>query len=154
MDILGASALAFNSQQELGEIMRQAYLANRQDDAQVAEFNRGTNLYNMQATNQRNMTQAHLNSQRQLAALSGLERGYATRQAIKDAWDAATMESLNSAIASIGLKGRENEQDNMLMSMAEQGYSPFYWGDRGIMQFLPRTTAKKGGKLNKKKRRF
>ncbi len=151
MDMLGAMSLAHSNQQELGEIMRQAYLANRQDDAQVAEFNRGTNIQNMNAINQRNLSQAQLNSSRQQAALSGLSRGYSMRQSIKDAWDAATMESLNSTIASIGLKGRENEQDNMLMSMAEQGYFPWYYGDKGVLQFVHQA---KGGVKKNKKRRF
>lgn len=153
MDMLGAMNLAYNNQMNLGEIMRQAYLANRQDDAQVAEFNRGTNIQNMNAINQRNLAQAQLNSQRQSTALSGLARGYTMRQGIKDAWDAATMQSLNSAITSAGLKGRENEQDNMLMSMAEHGYFPYYYKDRGIMDYA-RPAAKGGRKSNKKKRRF
>lgn len=152
MDLLGAANLAHSSQADLGEIMRQTYLANRQDDAQVAEFNRGTNLYNMNAINQRNMAQASLNSQRQGMMLNGLSRGYAMRQGIKDAWDNDAMESFNSMLASFGAVGKENEEYNMLTSMAEQGYYPYYYGDRGIMQFA--RPAKKGGKLNRKKRRF
>lgn len=157
MDLLGNMNLAHNNQQELGEIMRQAYLANRQDDAQVAEFNRGTNVYNMNALNQRNLSQAQLNSHRQQASLSGLAQGYGMRQAIKDNWDAATMQSLNSTLASLGAIGKENEEYNMLMSMAENGYFPHYYGDRSIIKFNPYTgekLVKNGGKLNRKKRRF
>ena len=153
MDMLGAMSLAHSNQYDLGEIMRQAYLANRQDDAQVAEFNRGTNLYNMQAINQRNLAQAQLNSQRQGMMLSGLERGYTMRQGIKDNWDDAAMDSFNSFLASVGAKGKENEEYNMLTSMAEQGYYPWYYGDRGILQYVPQKV-KNGGKLNRKKRRF
>ena len=70
---LGADAfLAHSNQQELGEIMRQAYLANRQDEFNTAEFNRGTNLQNMSAINSRNLAQAQLNTQRQQAGLSGI----------------------------------------------------------------------------------
>lgn len=157
MDLLGNMSLAHNNQQELGEIMRQAYLANRQDDAQVAEFNRGTNVYNMNAINQRNLSQAQLNSHRQQASLSGLAQGYGMRQAIKDNWDASTMQSLNSTLASLGAIGKENEEYNILMSMAENGYFPYYYGDRSIMKYNPYTgekLVKNGGKLNRKKRRF
>lgn len=157
MDLLGNMSLAHNNQQGLGEIMRQAYLANRQDDAQVSEFNRGTNVYNMNALNQRNLSQAQLNSHRQQASLSGLAQGYRMRQSIKDAWDAATMQSLNSTLASLGAIGKENEEYNMLMSMAENGYFPYYYGDRSIIKFNPYTgekLVKNGGKLNRKKRRF
>jgi hypothetical protein len=152
MDLLGNMSLAHSNQQELGEIMRQAYLANRQDDAQVAEFNRGTNLYNMNAINQRNLSQAQLNTHRQQAGLSGLTQGYGMRQSIKDNWDSATMESLNSMLASLGAIGKENEEYNILTSMAEQGYFPHYYKDRGIIDFVRPT--KNGGKLNRKKRRF
>lgn len=152
MDLLGAANLAHSNQADLGEIMRQAYLANRQDDAQVAEFNRGTNLYNMNAINQRNMAQASLNSQRQGMMLNGLSRGYAMRQGIKDAWDNDAMESFNSMLESLGARGKENEVYNTLTSMAEQGYYPHYYGDKGIIQLA--RPAKKGGKLNRKKRRF
>ena len=155
MDMLGAMSLAYNSQLDLGEIMRQAYLANRQDDAQVAEFNRGTNIQNMNAINQRNLAQAQLNSQRQATALSGISRGYGVRQGIKDNWDAATMQSINSLLTSLGAIGKENEENNILKSMAEQGYFPYYYGDRSVLQNVPRTVNKNGGnKLNKKKRRF
>ena len=157
MDLLGNMSLAHSNQQELGEIMRQAYLANRQDDAQVAEFNRGTNLYNMNAINQRNISQAQLNTHRQQAGISGLAQGYGLRQSIKDNWDSATMESLNSTLASLGAIGKENEEYNILTSMAENGYFPYYYGDRSIMKYNPYTgekLVKNGGKLNRKKRRF
>ena len=153
MDLLGNMSLAHSNQQELGEIMRQAYLANRQDDAQVAEFNRGTNLYNMNAINQRNISQAQLNTHRQQAGLSGLTQGYGLRQTIHDNWDDAAVESYNSLLASLGAIGKENEEYNVLTSMAEHGYFPYYYGDRSIMQYTPQKTAK-GGKLNRKKRRF
>lgn len=155
MDMLGAMNLAYNNQLDLGEIMRQAYLANRQDDAQVAEFNKGTNIQNMNAINQRNLTQAKLNSQRQAIALSGISRGYGVRQGIKDSWDAATMQSINSLLTSLGAIGKENEENNIFKSMAEQRYFPYYYGDRSVLQNVPLTVNKNGGnKLNKKKRRF
>lgn len=154
MDLLGNMSLAHSSQYDIGEIMRQAYLANRQDDATVAEFNRGTNIQNMGAINQRNLSQAQLNSSRQQAAFNGLAHGYSARQSIFDNWDDASMDSYDSFLASMGAKGKENEEYNILTSMAEQGYYPWYYGNNSVLQFVPRQTAKKGGKLNRKKRRF
>ena len=154
MDLLGNMSLAHSNQQELGEIMRQAYLANRQDDAQVAEFNRGTNVYNMNAINQRNLSQAQLNTHRQQAGLSGLTQGYGLRQSIYDNWDDAAMESYNSLLASLGAIGKENEEYNLLQSMAEEGYFDHAYMDNGRIRFVPRTVTAKGGKLNRKKRRF
>ena len=137
MDLLGNMSLAHSNQQELGEIARQAYLANQQQRSAVAEFNRGTNVQNMSAINQRNLSQAQLNSQRQATALSGLDRGHSLRQSIRDTWDAATMQSLNSMLASIGAIGKENEEYNMMTSMAEHGYFPHFYGDKGILQLAP-----------------
>jgi hypothetical protein len=134
--------------------MRQAYLANRQDDAQVADFNRGTNVYNMNAINQRNLSQAQLNTHRQQAGLSGLTQGYGLRQTIHDNWDDAAMESYNSLLASLGAIGKENEEYNLLQSMAEEGYFDHAYMDNGRIRFVPRTVTAKGGKLNRKKRRF
>ena len=95
------------------------------------------------------------------------------RQGIKDSWDSATMESLNTMLASLGAIGKENEEYNMMTSMAEHGYYPYFYGDRGVMQFVSQptqsgfnpnwkvpefkrytwdVTKSKGG--NKKKRRF
>ena len=151
---LGADyALAHSNQQELGEIMRQAYLANRQDMFNTAEFNRGTNLQNMSATNQRNLSQAQLNSNRQQAALSGLVTGRQMRQGIRNAWDAATSQNLSNLFTNIGLLGRENVTDNMIRSMVENGFGNLMMNKDGTMTFIPSTKESNGGKL-KKKRRF
>ena len=152
---LGADyALAHNNQQELGEIMRQAYLANRQDMFNTAEFNRGTNLQNMSAINQRNLSQAQLNSNRQQAALSGLMTGRQMRQGIRNAWDAATSQNLSNLFTNIGLLGRENVTDNMIRSMVENGFGNLMMNKDGTMTFIPTGgTSANGGKL-KKKRRF
>ena len=152
---LGADyALAHNNQQELGEIMRQAYLANRQDMFNTAEFNRGTNLQNMSAINQRNLSQAQLNSNRQQAALSGLMTGRQMRQGIRNAWDAATSQNLSNLFTNIGLLGRENVTDNMVRSMVENGFGNLMMNKDGTMTFIPTgVTSANGGKL-KKKRRF
>lgn len=151
---LGADAvLAHNNQQELGEIMRQAYLANRQDMFNTAEFNRGTNLQNMSAINQRNLSQAQLNSNRQQAALSGLMTGRQMRQGIRNAWDAATSQNLSNLFTNIGLLGRESVTDNMIRSMVENGFGNLMMNKDGTMTFIPTTKESNGGKL-KKKRRF
>ena len=165
-----ASALAHQGQNELAEIMRQAYLANRADDAQVAEFNRGTNQFNATSINNRNQTQAQLNSQREAQALSGISTGYQLRQRIKDAWDQATAQNLSNLFNSLGSLGKEKGQNQMIQSMAENGYFPYGYGQNGqgydlsfLSQLLDNmgssggsataSVGACGGKL-KKKRRF
>ena len=152
---LGADAvLAHNNQQELGEIMRQAYLANKQDAYQTAEFNRGTNLQNMSAINSRNLAQAQLNSQRQLASMQGIASGRQMRESIKQNYDATTAQNLTNLFNNLGVYGKEKAMDRIIESMVENGYGSFGYKD-GQIVFVPREDieiAKNGGP--KKKRRF
>ena len=164
-----ASALAHQGQNELAEIMRQAYLANRSDDASVAEFNRGTNQFNASSINNRNQVQAQLNSGREAQALSGISAAYQLRQRIKDAWDQATAQNLSNLFNNLGSLGKEKGQNKMIQSMAENGYFPYGYGQDGQgydLSFLSQLLSGAGssggsapavdacgGKL-KKKRRF
>lgn len=151
MDILGNMALAHSNQQELGEIARQAYLANQQQRSAVAEFNRGTNVQNMSAINSRNLTQAQLNSQRQAAALSGIARGYGLRQEIWKDWRDDRDANIEAFLDNIGTWGRERESDSMAYSLArELGYN-YAWNPK-TKEYEFVKTGSKGG--NKKKRRF
>ena len=149
------AALTHSNQTNLGEIMRQAYLANRQDEMTTAEFNRGTNLQNMNAINSRNLAQAQLNSQRQQAALSGIASGRQMRQGIYDNWTNATGQNLSNLFNSLGLYGKEKITDNTIQSMVDNGWGMFKYNKDGTLEFIPNETkfAKCGGNL-KKKRRF
>jgi hypothetical protein len=117
------------TQRSLAEAARQAYLANRADDAQVAEFNRGTNIFNAQAQNQRNQYLAGLNSQRQNAMLSGISQGARLRQAIKDQRDAAISANLSAFAQGLGDLGRENGFYNMLGGLNDEGILKYFYGD-------------------------
>lgn len=108
------------TQMSLAEAARQSYLANRADDAQVAEFNRGTNQFNATAQNQRNQFLAGLNSQRQQAMLSGISQGARLRQAIKDQRDAAIYGNLSNFAQGLGDIGWENSQYNMIGGLADE----------------------------------
>ena len=117
------------TQRSLAEAARQAYLANRADDAQVAEFNRGTNIFNAQAQNQRNQYLAGLNSQRQNAMLSGISQGARLRQAIKDQRDAAISANLSAFAQGLGDLGRENGFYNMLGGLNDERILKYFYGD-------------------------
>jgi GH24 family phage-related lysozyme (muramidase) len=162
-----AAVLANNAQNQakLAEAARQAYMANRADDAQVSEFNRGTNMFNAEANNRRNSAQAQLNSQRQSAMLSGLARGYALRQALDDQRAAAISQNLSAALQGLGDMGWENSQRNWLQSLADRGVLKGMFNSDGKSDFSgisnPGTSAtstsgskKNGGKIKTKKRRF
>jgi hypothetical protein len=131
----GILANDLTTQMSLAEAARQAYLANRTDDAQVSEFNRGTNLANMQAQNQRNQFLAGLNSQRQNAMLSGISMGARMRQAIKDQRDAAISTNLTNFAQNIGELGRENGFYNMLGGLNDEGILKYFYGDDYTTKF-------------------
>ena len=162
-----AAILANNAQNQakLAEAARQAYMANRADDAQVSEFNRGTNMFNVEANNRRNSAQAQLNSQRQSAMLSGLAKGYTLRQALDDQRAAAISQNLSAALQGLGDMGWENSQRNWLQSLADRGVLKGMFNSDGKSDFSgisnPGTSAtstseskKNGGKIKTKKRRF
>lgn len=158
---LGADAfLTHSNQQELGEIMRQAYLANRQDEFSTAEFNRGTNLQNMSAINSRNLAQAQLNTQREQAGFSGLASGLNTRLNQRMNWDATTGQNLSNLFNNLSIRGKEASMDNTIQSMVDEGYFTYGYNPDGTLYYSPtdklRTALgnyKRGGNL-KKKRRF
>jgi hypothetical protein len=123
------------TQQGLAEAARQGYIANRTDDAQVSEFNRGTNLANMQAQNTRNLALAQLNSQRKNAMLNGIAQGARLRQAIKDQRDAAISANLTNFAQGLGDWGKENGFYNMLGGLNEEGVLKYFFGDNYKTRF-------------------
>lgn len=131
----GILANDLTTQMSLAEAARQSYLANREDDAKVSEFNRGTNIFNAQAQNQRNQFLAGLNSQRQNAMLSGISMGARMRQAIKDQRDAAISANLTNFAQNIGELGRENGFYNMLGGLNDEGILKYFYGDNYTTKF-------------------
>lgn len=123
------------TQMSLAEAARQSYLANRADDAQVAEFNRGTNQFNATAQNQRNQFLAGLNSQRQQAMLSGISQGARLRQAIKDQRDAAISANLTNLAQGLGDLGKENGFYNMLGGLNEEDVLKYFYGNNWRTMF-------------------
>ena len=149
MDLLGNMSLAYNSQQNLGEIMRQAYLANQTERARVADFNRATNIQNMNAINQRNLSQAQLNSQRQSQSMYGLMQGYQTRQNIWSDWRNDRDANITTFLDNLGSYGREGVTDNQALSfLKELGTNWTFDPNSGAISFVPKA---KGGR---KRRRF
>jgi len=123
------------TQMSLAEAARQAYLANRADDADVAAFNKDTNKYNATAQNTRNLSLAQLNSGRQSAMLSGIAQGARLRQAIKDQRDAAIAANLSAFAQGLGDIGWENYGTNQVNALFENGYTPYWLSGKGNVNF-------------------
>lgn len=173
MQLAAGNILAYNNARTLGEIGRQAYIANRQDDADVAAFNRGTHQFNAQSGNQRNIAQAQLNSERQAASTNALAKAMEMKVSAKDKRDKAISQNLSAFLQGLGDMGNENMQQNWMTSLAENGALSSVMGQNGQIYHVPQSvlqyfgtrgggtdstgtkpvSGKCGGKL-KKKRRF
>jgi hypothetical protein len=127
-------------QMALAEAARQAYLANRADDAQVSDFNYRTNKGNADAQNTRNLALAQLNSGRQNAMLSGVAQGARLRQAIKDQRDAAISANWTAFAQNMGDWGKENGYYNMLGGLNEEGVLKYFFGDDWKTKFNNNST--------------
>ena len=149
--------MAYNSQGQLSDIYRNSYLATLQNALQTADFNRGTGIQNMNAINQRNLTQAQLNANK------GYQGYYARANALNALENARRYDDqlasadLTAFLTSLGNLGRENFDFNRLNALAREGrYNIRYNGRTGDMIFNPTETYQvaKGGKVKTKKRRF
>lgn len=145
------SQLVRDNQGAKAELARNAYLANRQDALQTAEFNRQTDLYNMNALNQNSLAEAQLNSDRQM-------RGFEARRGAQSYLDTLRMQDdqiaagdMTAFLTSLGNIGNENEQRNWLTSLANEGILNYTLGKDGNIDFI---SSKNGGKIKTKKRRF
>lgn len=149
--------LAYNNQGALSDIAGKSYLANRQDALQTADFNRGTDMYNANAINQRNLAQAQLNSNREQAGFNAL---LGATQALDNArrYDEQFVDAdLTGLLEGLGRLGKENASINMIRSLANEGVRDYAIGRNGEVSFIPGSgyrVIKNGGKIKTKKRRF
>ena len=151
------SQLARDNQGAKSEIARNAYLANRQDALQTADFNRGTGIQNMNAINQRNIEQAQLNSNRQAQSMSARINAMNFLENLRRMDDQYASLDLTNFLQNLGNLGNENFIWNQIASREREGlsnvsYSPDKNGVWGF-HFNTNTTAY-GGKKKTKKRRF
>lgn len=81
----GILASDYNLINQLGDIDRKAAESNRDYEAKVAEFNRGTNEFNSEGFLKADMSNQDAMNRANQAKLEGLVKGYAMRQAAEDA---------------------------------------------------------------------
>lgn len=155
-----SNLLAYNNQGQLSDIDRTAYLANRQDALQTADFNRQTDLYNMNAINQRNLTQGQLNANRQYQGLMAKAHLVDALENAKRYDDQLVSADFSTLMQNLHNLGNENFAFNQQAALAREGLDRLkYLGKSGNMVFNPEDgtwtfVAKCGGKVKTKKRRF
>lgn len=95
--VAGILASDYNLINQLGDVDRKAAESNREHEAKVAEFNRGTNQFNSEGFLKADMSNQDAMSRASQARLEGLAKGYAMRQAADDAKASA----INAGISGI-----------------------------------------------------
>lgn len=149
----GLLANGYNSQIADGELYRKALEYNDAQRQRVAEFNRGTDMYNANAANQTSVTNAQIaNNNRQLRAQMQMDAAR-QRMAADAAWNQGIYGNVNGLFAGLGAWGKENAQHNMIADMAADGL----FGTMSDKQNIGKTYIRKkkaacGGKINRKKK--
>ena len=149
----GLLANGYNSQIADGELYRKALEYNDAQRQRVAEFNRGTDMYNANAANQTSVTNAQIaNNNRQLKAQMQMDAAR-QRMAADAAWNQGIYGNVNGLFAGLGAWGKENAQHNMIADMAADGL----FGTMSDKQNIGKTYIRKkkaacGGKIDRKKK--
>lgn len=146
----GLLANGYNSQIASGNLFRQALEYNDAQRQKVAEFNRGTDMYNANAFNQNSITNAEIaNRNRQFKAQMQMDAAR-QRMAADAAWNQGIYGNVSGLFKGLSDIGRENAQHNMIADMAADGIFGVMTPDSNTGRRVVRK-ASKGGKINRKR---
>lgn len=151
----GLLANGYNSQIASGNLYRQALEYNDAQRQKVADFNRGTNMFNAEAFNRTSQTNAELqNRNRQFKAQMAMDAAR-QRMAADAAWNQGIYGNVQGFFKGLSDWGRENEQHNMIAKMAADGLFGVGSGDNQYTfeGYTRKEKGKKsrGGKLNRRR---
>lgn len=117
----GLLANGYNSQIADGDLYRKALEYNDAKRQKVAEFNRGTDMYNADAFTKTSATNAEIaNRNRQFKAQMQMDAAR-QRMAADAAWNQGIYGNVSGLFKGISDLGRENAQHNMIADMAADG---------------------------------
>lgn len=146
----GLLANGYNSQIADGDLYRKALEYNDAKRQKVAEFNRGTDMYNADAFAKTSATNAEIaNRQRQFKAQMQMDAAN-RRMAADAAWNQGIYGNVNSFFQGLGALGKENTQHNMIADMAADGIFGVMTPKSNTGRRVVRK-ASKGGKINRKR---
>lgn len=146
----GLLANGYNSQIASGNLFRQAQEYNDAQRQKVAEFNRGTDMYNANAFNQNSITNAEIaNRNRQFKAQMQMDAAR-QRTAADAAWNQGIYGNVSGLFKGLSDIGRENAQHNMIADMAADGIFGVITPNSNTGKRVVRK-ASKGGKINRKR---
>lgn len=146
----GLLANGYNSQIADGDLYKKALEYNNAQKQKVAEFNRGTDMYNADAFTKTSATNAEIaNRQRQFKAQMQMDAAR-QRMAADAAWNQGIYGNVNSFFQGLGALGKENAQHNMIADMAADGIFGVMTPKSNTGKRVVRK-ASKGGKINRKR---
>ena len=116
--IAGIIAADYNAQNQLGALARQAEEYNLAQRQKVAEFNRGTNMFNTEGIFKADTTNQAAKMQARNILLQGTMQAERLRQAVRQQLAAERSANLTNLFNNIGNIGRENMNFNILNTSA------------------------------------
>lgn len=147
----GLLANGYNSQIADGDLYRKALEYNDAKRQKVAEFNRGTDMYNANAFNQTSATNAEIaNRNRQFKAQMQMNAAR-QRMTADAAWNQGIYGNVNSFFQGLGALGKENAQHNMIADMAADGIFGVMTPKSNTGRRVVTTKKSCGGKIKRKR---
>lgn len=114
----GILAADYNAQNQLGALARQAEEYNLAQRQKVAEFNRGTNMFNTEGMFKADIANQAAKMQARSTLLQGIMQAERLRQAARQQLAAERSANLTNLFNNIGNIGRENMNFNILNTSA------------------------------------
>nr|DAG87957.1 MAG TPA: hypothetical protein [Crassvirales sp.] len=147
----GLLANGYNSQIADGDLYRKALEYNDAKRQKVAEFNRGTDMYNADAFTKTSATNAEMaNRQRQFRAQMQMDAAR-KRMAADAAWNQGIYGNVSGLFKGISDLGRENAQHNMIADMAADGIFGVMTPKSNTGKRIVTTKKSCGGKIKRKR---
>lgn len=147
----GLLANGYNSQIADGDLYRKALEYNDAKRQKVAEFNRGTDMYNADAFTKTSATNAEItNRQRQFKAQMQMDAAR-QRMAADAAWNQGIYGNVSGLFKGISDLGRENAQHNMIADMAADGIFGVMTPKSNTGRKVVTTKKSCGGKIKRKR---
>lgn len=140
----GILAADYNAQNQLGALARQAEEYNLAQRQKVAEFNRGTNMFNTEGMFKADTANQAAKMQARSTLLQGTMQAERLRQAARQQLAAERSANLTNLFNNIGNIGRENMNFNILNTSAA---FPWAMTNKGESKYKKSN----GGKLNRKR---
>ena len=150
----GLLANGYNNQIASGNLYRQALEYNDAQRQKVADFNRGTDMFNAQAFNDTSKTNAQLQLNHRNFKAQMLMDAARQRMASDAAWNQGIYGNVQGLFKGLSDWGKENAQHNMIADMAADGLFGTMSNQQNIGKgyVTTRKTKKaKGGRINRKR---